>query len=379
MAQQRYPAFGGTKQVGSSTESWKPAEVGSLGSQKAGVTSVNGLIYEVGGDLGVDSRTREYDPATETFTVLEDLNERRSFPSLLTWTNNGNTRIVAAGGLKDFSDPSKGDALASVEENLLDGAGWQSFADLPIKTWRAGATISGSFGNKPVISGGLNNDVDEPTDALATTQIYVPGPITGGWQEPPDLTLPNPRWGHALVTDPANSEGFYVFGGEPDDTLKFDPTTYITKASMPETRKVGVGAATYEGEIWVCGGSTDTGTDRTKTVQIYDYANDSWRLGPPMTTARSVLGVEVVDSNPHAIGGVDPATTTPNDAIEFLTPWTEAFTADATQLVVFSAGFGKARKASTGDTFSPGSTFFVNPGETIEYFSSDPNAEFYRV
>jgi N-acetylneuraminic acid mutarotase len=78
--------------------------------------------------------------------------------------------------------------------------------------------------------------------------------------------------------------------------------TWSSAASLP--RKMDhVGAAVYNGKLYVVGGTSDY--IRSNKLFIYDPVSDKWTQGKPMPTARSALTTQVIDGILYAIGGQD--------------------------------------------------------------------------
>lgn len=67
------------------------------------------------------------------------------------------------------------------------------------------------------------------------------------------------------------------------------------------TPRGGVGAAQYDGRIYLIGGEQPSGT--FKEVEIYDPATDAWSRGPDLATPRHGLGVAVVNGTIFALTG----------------------------------------------------------------------------
>ena len=59
----------------------------------------------------------------------------------------------------------------------------------------------------------------------------------------------------------------------------------------------------FNGEIWVVGGSD--AWNPLSSVEVYDPATNSWRLGPPMSTPRRGCGLVEKAGLLHVVGGSD--------------------------------------------------------------------------
>jgi N-acetylneuraminic acid mutarotase len=113
------------------------------------------------------------------------------------------------------------------------------------------------------------------------------------------------------------NENIYIIGGfkidrENDGPSKTDNVEiYNTKnnvwtyaAPLPLSMD-HVGADSYNGKLYVVGGSTGVENIKTNKLFIYDPATDEWREGKPMPTARAALTANFIDGVLYAIGGQD--------------------------------------------------------------------------
>ncbi len=70
------------------------------------------------------------------------------------------------------------------------------------------------------------------------------------------------------------------------------------------------GAGVLGGVLWVVGGRLGGSYARNlATVEGYDPARNAWSAGPPLPTARSGVGVAVLDRRLFVFGGEAPAGT----------------------------------------------------------------------
>ena len=70
---------------------------------------------------------------------------------------------------------------------------------------------------------------------------------------------------------------------------------------MPTARH-GLKLIPFQGELWAIGGHDGTST---KTVELYDIENDSWKTGPPLTIERNWPCAWVANSKIYVAGGRD--------------------------------------------------------------------------
>jgi N-acetylneuraminic acid mutarotase len=90
----------------------------------------------------------------------------------------------------------------------------------------------------------------------------------------------------------------------------YDPTTdrWTTKAPMP-TARTGVGVGVVNGFLYAVGGqSLAVGFTSSwlGTLEAYDPTTDRWTTKAPMPTARTGVGVGVANGTLYAVGGQGP-------------------------------------------------------------------------
>jgi N-acetylneuraminic acid mutarotase len=144
-----------------------------------------------------------------------------------------------------------------------------------------------------------------------------------------------------------DGQKLYVFGGRGPgsgdsnvvangfaDVQIYDPATNTwqssndpgsTLAPLPQARGGGGKAVFFGGEFYVLGGETLNGAGATPAgtydrVDIYNPWTNTWRLGPPMPTARHGI-FPVVDLNELFVaGGGENAGAGQSDVHEILAP-----------------------------------------------------------
>ena len=151
------------------------------------------------------------------------------------------------------------------------------------------------------VAGGIGNG--RTTDSAAVFE-----PASRKWRV--IAAMPHARNHAASATDGTR---LFVFGGRGpgsgdsnvvangfDDVQIYDPATnsWTTSGSTPSAprrlpiARGGTGKAVFlNGEFWVIGGETSSGTGATKSntysrVDIYDPRSNRWRTGAPLPTAR---------------------------------------------------------------------------------------------
>ena len=98
--------------------------------------------------------------------------------------------------------------------------------------------------------------------------------------------------------------GGIIGGRAPNETWSFDPTSGrwdATLAPIPTYRE-HLAATTVGDQAWVIGGRE---TRPLPTVEVYDPATDSWRMGPPLPAGRGGHTAATVDGTIHVTGGED--------------------------------------------------------------------------
>jgi hypothetical protein len=126
--------------------------------------------------------------------------------------------------------------------------------------------------------------------------------ITIGWT-PISATLPV-----ALGFIPAAAVGNYIYLGggatfaadglhDSNVAFRFDPATetVIPLASLP-VRTSHTKGGEIDGDFWVFGGGIDP-PGPSNVPQVYDPRTNTWRFGPPFTTARSDAAIDFVESH----------------------------------------------------------------------------------
>ncbi|MDY7021336.1 MAG: kelch repeat-containing protein, partial [Cyanobacteriota bacterium] len=184
----------------------------------------------------------------------------------------------------------------------------------PVGTWRedlpsAPAEIldpgSAVLDDKLYLIGGKNANTH-----VNTVSVYDPG---DPFDNTDDVWMTAPDLPGSAVENPAvvSYEGqIYVFGGSENpfsDTVSnaavFDPVTssWSTLPDMP-TPRGGATAQVIGDEIYVMGGLGDNGAS-LDTVEIYDPLTGSWSSGTNLQTRRDNPGSAVIDDQLYVFGG----------------------------------------------------------------------------
>jgi N-acetylneuraminic acid mutarotase len=97
-----------------------------------------------------------------------------------------------------------------------------------------------------------------------------------------------------------------VIPGKSDIVEVYDTKnkTWSAVASLPQ-KMDHVGAAEYDGKLYVIGGSFGSENNRSNKLYVFDSVPNKWIEGKPMPTVRSALTAAFIDGILYAIGGQD--------------------------------------------------------------------------
>lgn len=203
---------------------------------------IDGLIYAISG-LNPDyvSSIEVYDPDTDTWTVLASMAQgRRDFQ-----TEVIDSRIYAIGGVGE-SNSCK--SSLEVYDTVTDS--WTSLASMTTGRYYHGI---GVINGKIYAFGGFGY-----TEIESSVEVYDP-----------------------------------------------DINTWTTVTSMPVAKSL-FGTTIIDDKIYVVGGRNTSGSDPTyfeSSFEVYDPNIDTWTALSPMTTARQLAEVQVLNGKLYAIGG----------------------------------------------------------------------------
>ncbi|MEO6437384.1 MAG: fibronectin type III domain-containing protein, partial [Tepidisphaeraceae bacterium] len=187
------------------------------------------------------------------------------------------------------------------------------------RSYNAGSSLSAVIGNEIYVTGGA---VTVPSyQPVGKTSKY--NPATNTWTALADMALP--RHSAAGGTD---GQKLYIFGGrnagleasDGTDTVQiYDPVNNTWQTSeqpgsviprMPRPmRGAGIKAIFYGGEFYVIGGENSTGgfgatsNNVFDRVDIYNPTLRTWRVGPPMPTARHATIPILHQDKIYVVGG----------------------------------------------------------------------------
>lgn len=205
-------------------------------------------------------------------------------------------------------------AYASVTTDAVDvydpaTDSWTSRANIPTARTAAGAAV---IAGKLYVFGGCGRNSEGNHDCrVATTnvmEVYDPG--TNSWTSRAPMPTARSAVAAAVIGDK-----LYVAGGRghcppctPYQVMEiYDPATdtWDRNAAPLPIAVTGAGGAALNGKFYVVGGAVVAPEpNRANLLASYDPATNQWRLGPPLPTPRSDLGLEAVHGVLYAIGGV---------------------------------------------------------------------------
>jgi N-acetylneuraminic acid mutarotase len=267
-------------------------------------------LYVVGGGSAV---TLAFDLPTGKWTNLAP----RPFPGNHHAAEAFNGRLYLFGGLG-------GNSSGRVQIYDPTTNGWSLGAPMP---FAAGSCASAIINGQIYLAGGIVEN--STTNGLARYN-----PALNTWL--PLAPMPQGRNHAAAATDGGL---LYVFGGRGggnalangSDTVQiynFTNNTWISSATpgsllapLPQMRG-GMGKAVFSnGEFFIFGGETSTGTGATaqrvyNRVDIYGPVSNSWRLGTPMLTARHGIYPVPNGNRIYVAGGGTAAGASSSDLFE---------------------------------------------------------------
>ncbi len=260
--------------------------------QEVAVTSLNGLIYVIGGirgDRSTADTVEVYDPATDSWHFAAPLPEPLHHTAAVTV----NGRIYVIGGLSGLRFTPRNVTFEYDPQQDV----WRSRQPMPR---RRGALAAAVVDGRIYAAGG------SPSFRERSFAVY--DPVRDEWDVLPDM--PTPR--NHLAAAAIGSE-FYAIGGRTtggDFTLDvveiFDTRagTWRSGPSMP-TGRSGIAAAVVDGVLYVFGGE---GNSR-HPLGVFDATEaffpepGEWRALAPMPTPRHGIGAAVVGGTIYIPGG----------------------------------------------------------------------------
>jgi len=294
------------------------------------VAELGGKIYVMGGFKFhgvVTSRAVEvYDPQTDRWEEKAPLPEGRHHAAEAVVDG----KLYLIGGYKGFLNwetlrTRKHQPTNQVWEYDPGQNRWQARAPMP--TARGALAVGVIDGKIYAVGGGNAVGGGSWGHGVNTLERY--DPITDTWQALPPM--PTPR--HHLTAAVLDGR-LYAIGGRQAGLGSsigvneiYDPNTkrWITKAPMPSKRS-GIAAAVLGRQIYIFGGESKQEAEfiAFNATESYNHHTDQWTVHISMPTARHGLGAAVFDGRIYVIaGGPQSASARGSNVNEVFTPPTE--------------------------------------------------------
>lgn len=294
--------------LGDGWASAAPVENGPV--QETATVVVDGKVYVLGGfgNNGVLDRVQIYDTAMDAWSDGPEL------PAALHHANAAvvDDTIYVVGALTGFNFAANGNVWAFTPGVDSD---WRERAAMPAGTQRGGSVV-GVVGGEIIVAGGLRGG--------ALTEVSAYDPVDDVWRQ--DLPPLPAALDHGCggVVDGI----FYVTGGRrgPIDSvtaavLALEAGAWVEQAPMP-TARGGTACGVVDGRIIVAGGegNPDAQSGVFPQVESYDPAGDDWTPLAPMPTPRHGMGAAAWDGTLYVPGGATSDGFGAVDTHEVLTP-----------------------------------------------------------
>ena len=223
-----------------------------------------------------------YDPSANTWQQKASVPFDRSFAGFAAVNN----KIYAVGGYKFSND----NTYATVEEYDPATNIWTVKANL--LTARDGMILAVAGGKLYAISGSNDHEV------LKTIEEY--DPVSNIWT--PKVTLPDyVSGGQAFSIDDKIYIVAWDFLIRKLAVYMFDPQANTVTEKTSTVIRWSYGAIAYKDKIYIIAGKDDSG--KSKKVEVYDTATDTWTTLAPMPTWREYFGMAVVRGRIYILGG----------------------------------------------------------------------------
>lgn len=281
-------------------------------TQETAVVALDGRIYVVGGfngTGGILAQVQVYDTATCTWSLG---------PELPIPIHHANVAVVdgtvyVVGAMVTISFRAIGNVWAW---NPTTDAGWTARTSMPSGTER-GSAVVGAIGGRIYVAGGLRGS------AVAEVSAYDP---TGDAWDTNFPALPQPT-DHGCGGVIAGK--LYVAGGRRGAIDSITGALYeympggawATKTAMT-TPRGGTACAVVGDRLFVIGGegNGDAASGVFPQVEAYTATSDVWESLPPMPTPRHGMGAAAWDGRVYVPGGATRAGFGATEVHEVLTP-----------------------------------------------------------
>ena len=297
--------------------SWNIGAPAPTKRTEVAVAAVQDKIYVVGGftepdfgnllDYAISPAVEVYEPKAHSWTTTTPLPFGRHHAGIASL--DGYLYVVGGFGRTMFSVWRAVDTVYRYDPTTTE---WRAMASMP--TARGGLGVAVYDGRLYAI-GGYDGKVNP-----AAVEMY--DPKTNSWTK--RAPLPTPRDHLAVATVGARIYAIggrpkLNYGLNMAIVEEYDPAKdqWRPRADLPTARS-GITAGVIEGRIYVLGGESKSGTFTNN--EAYFPQEDRWRTMAPMPTARHGLGSAVVGGRLYAISGGPTPGGSFSDTNEIFTP-----------------------------------------------------------
>jgi N-acetylneuraminic acid mutarotase len=304
---------GSTEERCETTTPWARAPRLALGpTQETAVVAVEGKIYVLGGFLetAITNAVQVFDVAACAWSRGPNLPKAVHHVNAAAW---GGT-IYVVGAMEGASFTSIGDTWSW---NPATDARWRARAPMPAGTQR-GASVAGAIDGKIYVAGGLRNGT------VADVSIYDPD--GDAWTAGPALPQPRDHGCGGVVGGKLYVAGGRSGGGNSPLLFELDPTNlgagWVERAPMPTARS-GTGCGVIGDRIVVIGGEGNPAPGSRGVfpeAEAYDAVANTWQPLAPMPTPRHGMGAAAWDGRIYVPGGADQQAFGAVATHEILTP-----------------------------------------------------------
>jgi N-acetylneuraminic acid mutarotase len=237
-------------------------------------------------------------------------------------------RLFLIGGLGGWA----ANVAGSVQIYDPAGDAWTMGPRMP---YAAGSVASVEIDGRIYVAGGIVAD-------STTRQAAVLDPVSMTWSRLPDMPL-----GRNHAAAGTDGRRFFIFGGRGPgsgdgnvvadgfaEVQVFDPSTnqWASTLSDPDAlppipqHRGGMGKAVYvDGEFWVIGGETLTGSSASRRgtyarVDIFDPLSATWRRGPDLGVGRHGIFPVYHNAQVFVVGGGTRSGLSASSVVEMIRP-----------------------------------------------------------
>ena len=264
------------------------------------VAALRGKIYVVGGfnepglanffDYTISHAVEVYDPKTDSWTTTTPLPEGRHHAGIA--SIDGHLYVVGGFSQSLFSVWHAEDTVYRYDPSTSE---WSELTAMPTARGGLGVAV---FEGRLYAIGGYDGKNNPPS-------VEAFDPKADSWTS--RAPLPTPRDHLAVAT--VGSRIYAIggrpklnYGKNMSVVEEYDPATdhWRSRAELPTARS-GITAGVVGGQIYVLGGESKGGTFATN--EAYSPQEDQWRTMTPMPTARHGLGSAVLGGRLYVISG----------------------------------------------------------------------------